>query len=53
MFKLPTISLLLVSWSCLVALSQAKTYSLPDLTTDYNNAIPVDEEEAQDPFASW
>ncbi|XP_032571738.1 trehalase isoform X1 [Drosophila sechellia] len=52
MFKLPTTSLLLVSCSCLVALSQAKTYSLPDLTTDYNNAIPVEEEEAQDPFAS-
>ncbi|XP_017051668.1 trehalase isoform X2 [Drosophila ficusphila] len=52
MLKLVIFNLLLVSWSCLAFVTQAKSYGSPDLDTDNDNAIATAEEEAQDPFAS-
>ncbi|XP_017126388.2 trehalase isoform X1 [Drosophila elegans] len=51
MLKLANVKLLLVSWSCLAAVAQAKSYGSPDLDIDSDNAI-VAHEDTLDPFAS-
>jgi len=51
MSKLYIVGLLLVSWSCLAALAQAKSYGF-DLSTDNDNAI-ANYEDNDDKFPSW
>ncbi|XP_016974361.2 trehalase isoform X1 [Drosophila rhopaloa] len=51
MLKSANIKLLLVSWSCLAALSQAKSYGSPDLDIDNDNSIATIESTV-DPFES-